>query len=90
MQKTPGLLTTNVFKFYLARVLGTCSKPNHDEQKSDNNPKCDEGKSGPLMLYCHEVRNLVREVLTLDCKLGPVGPYIPFFYENSLKVTCVK
>ena len=81
----------SVFKFYLARVLGTCSKPNHDEQKS---AKCDEGKSGPLMLYCHEVRNLVREVLTLDCKLGPTGPYIPFFYKDPLpsktKVTCVK
>ena len=67
-----GAISQNVFKLYLARILGTCPKDYSEEAT----------KSGPLELYQHHYRTAIGRVLTSTPGLGRPGPYIPVFYQE--------
>ena len=73
-QLPPGAIEQSVFKFHLGYILGS-----YTEQ-----PGSDQSESGPLLLYCPEFRTLIGEVLADSEDLGPPGPYLPLFYQDTL------
>ena len=75
VQLLPGAIEISMFKFYLARVLGNYVEP--------SGGGADQQELGPLLLYRQESRSLVGKVLMSKKNLGPPGPYIPVFYQNS-------
>ena len=69
MQIPSGVLSLNVFKLYLSKILGQ-----YDSSKGSTD-------SDPLMLYDQFPRNEIGVVLTT--KIGsPPGPFIPKFYMD--------
>ena len=73
VQVPQGAISMNIFKMYLARVLGKC------DQTTDE-------LSGPLLLYYHESRTQVSNVLLATPDLGSPMPYIPTFYQECSSV----
>ena len=70
------------FKYHLSCILGCYKEMGTGEG--------DQLQSGPLLMYRQEVRTLVGRVLYPDNQLGPPGPYVPLFYQNSPPITAGK
>lgn len=66
----------SVFKLYLGHILGEYDQ--HDKQAA---------LSGPLLLYHHQPRTQIGEVLMATKGLGSPAPYIPTFYWKYFSTT---